>query len=644
MKNKKKYILFIFIFLILISYVTEIKGIDIIDDFEKNGDSQEVVVFILDTEVNMDFVQKRFLNLDGEVSHGSIVTRIINQEAPSVKIISIPVNNEDGSINKDKYFNGLNKIKNYIRINSNKRVLINISLGFRSKSSEHRDLTKKINNLGGQIIAAAGNNNSSNKMYPAGFEGVLAVANASQREKAPSSNYGQYIDISAQGSTDHIARVYLPWGTKIRRIQAEGTSFSAPRVTGLLARIIHMQPNISFKKALNIIKNNADPIDDNYYKEDMLGAGLLNKINSLQEIDPFYKIKFYSRYFMGFLVLFISSLVLWSKLGITSIFFIILFVLVVFPLAVTIGLNLFNLLDQLEFMHMVYYIYIIFTFLFLTYISSWNKKFLLFVYGLCIIFTNILGHFINLSFNNRIYIFIFILFSLVIYEKWNLYLLNNYNIKNKYLFNKLNSKSDNISQKAEIRIKKKTNTKNELLNKLFKTDNEKLKFKIIKILLTSHSPSINLYLDILLDNPRYFKLLINEINKEQIHNKIITLLFDILKTSNINQKRKAAILLKKYNSKIIIPRIKEKIEKNNIDLQLTLEILETCGKKGKDLIPYVKDIILNKNEMWVRYQALKTLKAIHPNPQQLIPFLKKLTRDKQQLVQLEAKGLLEEIK
>ena len=80
------------------------------------ANSEEVVVFVLDSEVNFNFVNRRFISLGEEVTHGSIVTRIIAQEAPGVTIYPIAVNKNGELIDENRYYSGLRNIIEYIKI------------------------------------------------------------------------------------------------------------------------------------------------------------------------------------------------------------------------------------------------------------------------------------------------------------------------------------------------------------------------------------------------------------------------------------------------------------------------------------------------------------------------------------------------
>ncbi len=104
------------------------------------------------------------------------------------------------------------------------------------------------------IITSAGNDNSSNPRYPVAFrEEVIGVANARRSGKDPTSNYGDFVDISARGDVSYISRIYLPTGTSTNTYHTLGTSFSAPRVLGLLARLLEEDSQLSPQEGMDIL-------------------------------------------------------------------------------------------------------------------------------------------------------------------------------------------------------------------------------------------------------------------------------------------------------------------------------------------------------------------------------------------------------
>ncbi|MBQ4530921.1 MAG: S8 family serine peptidase [Lachnospiraceae bacterium] len=121
------------------------------------------------------------------------------------------------------------------------------------------------------VVAAAGNDNTSQPMYPASSEHVISVgATKSNNKKADFSNYGNYIDISAPGDFIYTCDVGSSYTWAI------GTSFSAPIVSGTIA-IMKAYGALSVDEIEKIIKNTATDIGTSN-----MGAGLINSGLAIQ--------------------------------------------------------------------------------------------------------------------------------------------------------------------------------------------------------------------------------------------------------------------------------------------------------------------------------------------------------------------------
>ncbi len=78
--------------------------------------------------------------------------------------------------------------------------VISMSLGGPSGSWTMETACNNARNAGVFVVAAAGNDNTSTKSYPAGYASVFAVMAIDQnKEKASFSNYGDWVDVAAPG-------------------------------------------------------------------------------------------------------------------------------------------------------------------------------------------------------------------------------------------------------------------------------------------------------------------------------------------------------------------------------------------------------------------------------------------------------------
>jgi hypothetical protein len=228
MNRRDIWILFIIFILIFAGYIYPL-----VYDFQEQ---ETVTIFVVDT---FD---------DGMLSHGDIVSSIIEQEVPNYNIKKMNVKKGD-SFGVENYYQALTEIYNYKRKNSNEKVIVNISLGFYEAEGYHEILINQLSNIGVGIVAAAGNDDSPISFYPAAFEDeVVAVASIKGDSKTGYSNYGQYIDICAEGS--FFTAISLP---QFMSYRASGTSFAAPRVSSFIAKIMAAE-DINFEEALTRLK------------------------------------------------------------------------------------------------------------------------------------------------------------------------------------------------------------------------------------------------------------------------------------------------------------------------------------------------------------------------------------------------------
>ena len=118
---------------------------------------------------------------------------------------------------------------------------------------------------------------------------------SSSGRKERYSNYGPWIDIAAEGhlQTEIQSIESKDYGVyreeKITYLIKGGTSFAAPRVTGLIAYLLYQRPDLSSQDIVELINNTAEPIEEYLYDQGELGAGRLNSYGVLRKADYFFE-------------------------------------------------------------------------------------------------------------------------------------------------------------------------------------------------------------------------------------------------------------------------------------------------------------------------------------------------------------------
>lgn len=152
--------------------------------------------------------------------------------------------------------------------------LINASFGKFQKSRSVGLFIEALKSFGKGVlvIAAAGNEDTMKRQYPAAFRDVLAVANvdsnATEPTKAPSSNFGVWVDIAAPGSgscTRGFSDGILSSAPGQDSICLGGTSMSAPMVTGVAGLILASNPDLNYDELRLRLLDSA--VAENLYKD-----------------------------------------------------------------------------------------------------------------------------------------------------------------------------------------------------------------------------------------------------------------------------------------------------------------------------------------------------------------------------------------
>jgi len=278
--------------------------------WDETKGSASVTIAIVDTGVDLlhpDLKNKiksagrDFVNNDNDATddngHGTMVAGIAaadtnNNEgiagvAWNCKILPVKVVDAEGNGFYDAIVAGVRWAAD------NGASVINMSIGGPDTADSLRDAVKYAHDKGVVVCAAVGNDDSA-VLYPAAYDAyVLAVAATDYADaRASFSNFGPQIDVAAPG-----VRVACPvptwfWAANGGRSSdspyalADGTSMSAPLVTGLAALIRGLKPELSADSVMDIIRYTSDDVNSGQHKgkDDFIGYGRINLAKALVPI------------------------------------------------------------------------------------------------------------------------------------------------------------------------------------------------------------------------------------------------------------------------------------------------------------------------------------------------------------------------
>jgi hypothetical protein len=212
--------------------------------------------------------------------HGTFVAGVLRLVAPEATIISYRVLDTTGE------GDGYNIAAAVLQAISDSCCAINLSLGMVGDNDALDDALQFARENDVVVVAAAGNDSSGNNLtfpFPASRMNSIAVAALdSMNLKADFSNYGEKVDICAPGTG-----IYAPY-TEDLYGWWDGTSFSTPFITGLVALMHSINPELDWVDFHNIIRQTATDVDSlNPDYAGLLGGGLVNMTDALDKAVPF---------------------------------------------------------------------------------------------------------------------------------------------------------------------------------------------------------------------------------------------------------------------------------------------------------------------------------------------------------------------
>ncbi len=177
--------------------------------------------------------------------------------------------------------------------------VINLSLGGGGNSTAEQNAFTAARDAGVIIIAAAGNENTSQLSFPASYNGVISVsATGLDNSLAPYSNFGSEIDIAAPGGNqavdldndnngDGILSALVDDSSASSRSSYafyQGTSMAAPHMAGVVALMRAVHPTLSPDDLDTLIRSGNISTDlGPVGRDDSFGYGLIDALKAVQQ-------------------------------------------------------------------------------------------------------------------------------------------------------------------------------------------------------------------------------------------------------------------------------------------------------------------------------------------------------------------------
>ncbi|WP_170008286.1 S8 family peptidase [Bacillus fonticola] len=216
--------------------------------------------------------------------HGTHVAGIIGAEKgngvggygvnPNVDILPIDVFNRGLGATDYAIAEGIRKA-----VDEGAQV-INMSLGGPFPSTVIEEAVEYALQKNVVIVAAAGNNGSDDKNYPAAYEGVISVgAVNNKKELADFSSYGSSVDVVAPGEA-----IYSPFYDYEKGSTFEflsGTSMASPVVAGVASLLLSKYPELTPTQVEYVLEKTAEDLGNKGF-DSTFGNGLVNPVAALQ--------------------------------------------------------------------------------------------------------------------------------------------------------------------------------------------------------------------------------------------------------------------------------------------------------------------------------------------------------------------------
>lgn len=155
--------------------------------------------------------------------------------------------------------------------------IINASWGTTTRSRSMDELISSAVAQGVVFVAAAGNNGNDAGFYPAAALEVLAVGATDASDKSATfSNFGRFVDVVAPGDSIYSTTPDTTWSV------LSGTSMAAPHVTGVVALMLSLHPELTPAEVSAILRSTAVELSGNRFT----GAGRVDAGRAVRVTEP----------------------------------------------------------------------------------------------------------------------------------------------------------------------------------------------------------------------------------------------------------------------------------------------------------------------------------------------------------------------
>ncbi len=215
---------------------------------DQNSQDQQPVVVQQSTAAVLD--QSTAAVLDGSpyvaFGHGTMTAGLVHLVAPKAQILPLKAFSSDGTA----YLSNIIAALYYA--GQHGANVVNMSFDLSVPSSALSNAVSNLNQSGVVLVAAAGNENTSARVYPAALNGnVVGIASTTDYDARSSfSNYGS-ADVWIAAPGENIISTY-PGGTYA---SSSGTSFSSPMVAGTAALCLSLKPGLNQSKAASALSH-----------------------------------------------------------------------------------------------------------------------------------------------------------------------------------------------------------------------------------------------------------------------------------------------------------------------------------------------------------------------------------------------------